>query len=338
MTAARQLGIELQGGASVGGNGVGLGRVNFRNLNPLTSASQRQRLGGLGSLSGLLGALISNQSIVLLRRHQGAGRRRAAQRARGRHRRQHALGAEHPHHRQRGSRDRRRPERARSSPAARPTRPTSSTPSARSSARDVGITLRLTPQISEGDMVRLLIFQEVSALVPTSQVQVLQLGPTTTVRSATTTVVVKDSQTVVIGGLISDTLTRQRAGRALPLRHPGARQPLQVRRQVEGEDQPDHPSHAADPAQPARCCVDLDRRGARPLPSRPSWARKRASRAPWARSIRAPPRGGGRAARAIRAGVLLPAENGGGAAPAADTEDDGMLLAPEGETLPPGVQ
>jgi DNA-binding NarL/FixJ family response regulator len=41
--------------------------------------------------------------------------------------------------------------------------------------RDVGITLRLTPQISEGATVRLLLFQEVSDLIPTSQVEVLQL-------------------------------------------------------------------------------------------------------------------------------------------------------------------
>ena len=51
--------------------------------------------------------------------------------------------------------------------------------------RDVGITLRLTPQISEGDTVRLLLFEEVSALVKTPLPEVLQLGPTTTVRSAT---------------------------------------------------------------------------------------------------------------------------------------------------------
>jgi general secretion pathway protein D len=66
--------------------------------------------------------------------------------------------------------------------------------------RDVGITLRITPQISEGGSVRLDIFQEVSDVISTDP----QLGPTTTIRSATTTVVAKDGQTVVIGGLISD--------------------------------------------------------------------------------------------------------------------------------------
>ncbi|HYD48078.1 MAG TPA: type II secretion system secretin GspD [Terriglobales bacterium] len=70
--------------------------------------------------------------------------------------------------------------------------------------QDVGITLRLVPQISEGGSVRLDIFQEVSAVISTDP----QLGPTTTVRSATTTIVVKDGHTGVIGGVLSDNATR----------------------------------------------------------------------------------------------------------------------------------
>jgi hypothetical protein len=72
---------------------------------------------------------------------------------------------------------------------------------------DVGITLRITPQISEGQMVRLAIFEEVSRLVPNPLLDAEEVGPTTTVRSASTTVTVKDGQTVVIGGLISDATT-----------------------------------------------------------------------------------------------------------------------------------
>ncbi len=53
-------------------------------------------------------------------------------------------------------------------------------------------------------MVRLDIFEEVSALVANALVNAAQLGPVTTIRSATTSVVVRDKQTVVIGGLISD--------------------------------------------------------------------------------------------------------------------------------------
>jgi len=72
--------------------------------------------------------------------------------------------------------------------------------------RDVGITLRITPQISAGGMVRLDIFQEVSDVVDSAVagIDVNQLGPTTTIRSATTSVVVRDGHTVVIGGLIAD--------------------------------------------------------------------------------------------------------------------------------------
>ena len=70
--------------------------------------------------------------------------------------------------------------------------------------RDVGITLRITPQISEGGTVRLDIFEEVSAVISTDP----QLGPTTSIRSATTSVVARSGQTVVIGGLISDNQNR----------------------------------------------------------------------------------------------------------------------------------
>jgi general secretion pathway protein D len=66
--------------------------------------------------------------------------------------------------------------------------------------RDVGITLRLTPQISEGGQVRLDIFQEVSDVISNDP----NLGPTTTIRSASTSVVTRDSQTIVIGGIMFD--------------------------------------------------------------------------------------------------------------------------------------
>ena len=72
--------------------------------------------------------------------------------------------------------------------------------------RDVGIKLKLTPQVTDGDTVVLEVFEEVSALVPSSQLDASTVGPTTTVRSASTTVSVKDGHTAVIGGLISDSL------------------------------------------------------------------------------------------------------------------------------------
>jgi general secretion pathway protein D len=70
--------------------------------------------------------------------------------------------------------------------------------------KDVGITLRLTPQITEGDYVKLDIYQEISALKQESTTVVLTVGPTTTKRSTKTSVVVKDKQTVVIGGLMEE--------------------------------------------------------------------------------------------------------------------------------------
>ena len=71
--------------------------------------------------------------------------------------------------------------------------------------KDVGITLRITPQINEGDFVKLDIFQEISALVQGESENIItSVGPTTTKRSTKTSVVVKDRQTVVIGGLMED--------------------------------------------------------------------------------------------------------------------------------------
>jgi general secretion pathway protein D len=74
--------------------------------------------------------------------------------------------------------------------------------------RDVGITLRLTPQILESDLVKLDVFQEISTVSGESQsVGSVVLGPTTNKRSATTSVLVRDGQTSVIGGLMRDNVT-----------------------------------------------------------------------------------------------------------------------------------
>ncbi|RQW90014.1 MAG: type II secretion system protein GspD [Geobacter sp.] len=65
--------------------------------------------------------------------------------------------------------------------------------------KDTGITLRITPQITEGEYIKLDIYQEISA-VKNSKGEAADL--ITTKRSAKTSVVVKDSDSVVIGGLI----------------------------------------------------------------------------------------------------------------------------------------
>jgi general secretion pathway protein D len=66
--------------------------------------------------------------------------------------------------------------------------------------RDTGITLRITPQISQGKTVRLNLFQEITNFVSESETGAV----TTTKRSAKTTVIVDDGQTIVIGGLIQE--------------------------------------------------------------------------------------------------------------------------------------
>ena len=66
---------------------------------------------------------------------------------------------------------------------------------------DVGLTLRITPQINEGDSVKLDVEQEVSSLSPSPVATDL----ITNKRSIKTTVLVRDQQTIVLGGLIEDT-------------------------------------------------------------------------------------------------------------------------------------
>ena len=74
--------------------------------------------------------------------------------------------------------------------------------------KDVGITLRITPQISKGKFVRLNIFQEVSDVIGEVEAGAF----ITSKRQAKTTVVVEDGQTVVIGGLIQDSRLEGEAG------------------------------------------------------------------------------------------------------------------------------
>jgi general secretion pathway protein D len=73
--------------------------------------------------------------------------------------------------------------------------------------KDIGIKLQITPQISSDDNVRLEIKQEISDITVTPGLNPNIVGPSTSKRSADTTVVIKDRQTMVIGGLIRDNLT-----------------------------------------------------------------------------------------------------------------------------------
>jgi general secretion pathway protein D len=69
--------------------------------------------------------------------------------------------------------------------------------------RDVGLTLRVKPQITEGGSVRLVLYQEVSRVDDTSN----PAGIITNKRSLESSVIVDDNQIVVLGGLIQDSLT-----------------------------------------------------------------------------------------------------------------------------------
>jgi general secretion pathway protein D len=68
--------------------------------------------------------------------------------------------------------------------------------------RDVGLTLRVKPQISEGGTVRLQLYQEVSSVEDTFN----PAGVITNKRAVESTVLVDDGQIVVIGGLIQDSV------------------------------------------------------------------------------------------------------------------------------------
>jgi general secretion pathway protein D len=76
--------------------------------------------------------------------------------------------------------------------------------------QDVGITLRITPQISSSDFVTLKIFTEVSNVVEESSGS--ELGPTTTLRTSETTVITKNNQMIVTGGLMLDNVEKSDAG------------------------------------------------------------------------------------------------------------------------------
>jgi general secretion pathway protein D len=68
--------------------------------------------------------------------------------------------------------------------------------------KDTGIILKIKPQISEGEYIKLDIYQEISAVKDFGTATNPSLGSTK--RSAKTSVVVKNTDTVIIGGLIQD--------------------------------------------------------------------------------------------------------------------------------------
>ncbi|EKU29836.1 general secretion pathway protein D, partial [Alcaligenes sp. HPC1271] len=69
---------------------------------------------------------------------------------------------------------------------------------------DVGLTLKVRPQISEGGTVKMALYQEVSSLDPTTSVS--PSAPVTRKRALSTNVLVDDGQIIVLGGLLEDSI------------------------------------------------------------------------------------------------------------------------------------
>lgn len=79
---------------------------------------------------------------------------------------------------------------------------TATTPFQTYERKDVGLTLKVKPQISEGGAVRIQIFQEASSVVESTVSNTA--GPTTKKRSMESNVLVDDGNIIVLGGLIED--------------------------------------------------------------------------------------------------------------------------------------
>jgi len=73
--------------------------------------------------------------------------------------------------------------------------------------RDVGKILKITPHVTEGRLVRMVISLEVTNIDLASTQTTSSTLPVTQKRTVDTTVIVKDAQTVVIGGLIDESTT-----------------------------------------------------------------------------------------------------------------------------------
>lgn len=66
--------------------------------------------------------------------------------------------------------------------------------------QDVGLTLKVKPQINEGNAIKMVIEQEVSSVAPTT----VEGGVVTNKRAIKTQVMVEDGEVIVLGGLIED--------------------------------------------------------------------------------------------------------------------------------------
>jgi general secretion pathway protein D len=74
--------------------------------------------------------------------------------------------------------------------------------------KDVGVTLKVTPQINEQGFIRLQVEESIKAVLSQTALGGTVLAPTTAYRTAKTSINVQAGETAVIGGLIATTLDR----------------------------------------------------------------------------------------------------------------------------------
>jgi len=74
--------------------------------------------------------------------------------------------------------------------------------------KPVGLTLKVTPHIGEGNVMRLEVQQEISKLIPNSTTTLGTTDVVTDIRKLKATVIVDNAQTIVMGGLLQDDNTK----------------------------------------------------------------------------------------------------------------------------------
>ncbi|HSI48941.1 MAG TPA: secretin N-terminal domain-containing protein [Ideonella sp.] len=84
---------------------------------------------------------------------------------------------------------------------------TSASPFQTIERKDVGLTLRIRPQIGPNGAIRLTLLQESSSVSSSTTPGTTNAGPTTNKRSIESTVMVNDGKIIVLGGLIEDSFT-----------------------------------------------------------------------------------------------------------------------------------
>ncbi len=79
--------------------------------------------------------------------------------------------------------------------------------------QNVGVKLQITPTINSGNYLTLKIYAKISSIIPNpSGLNANEVGPTTSNRYIKTRIMIKNNQTVIIGGLIQNTVNNSTTG------------------------------------------------------------------------------------------------------------------------------